>query len=173
MSGQATASGCSDVVLMSSIDGFTAGQEMAASSAANVTGGFDTDASGFGGPIDLSDARYQNLTGTVSFRLYGWNSTSGSGATYLRNLGGDDLVVHGAISGIDAGVVPWLAVTESNGTMSVTAVFEGANSANFILQNCGNLASNDWNTVSIPFTTNTTWNIETTNGTGFYRAIAE
>lgn len=174
MNGQATSSGCSNVVLMSSIDGFISGQEIAASSPANVTGGFDTDASGFGGPIDLSDAKYRNLTGTVSFRLYGWNSTSGSGATYLRNLGGDDLVVHGTIIELPSGVVPRLSVGESNGTVSVSAVFDGVGSANFVLQRRSDLTdSNGWNTVSTPFMTNATWNIETTNSTGFYRAIAQ
>jgi hypothetical protein len=174
MNGQATASGCSNVVLMSSIDGFIGGQEIAAASPVNVTGGFDTDASGFGAPIDLSDARYQNLTGTVSFRLYGWNSTSGSGSTYLRNLSRDDLVVHGTISELSSGIVPWLSMAESNGTLSVSAVFDGAGSTGFILQHRVDLTdSNGWNTVSAPFITNTTWDIEATNSAGFYRAIAQ
>lgn len=174
MKGQATASGCSNVVLMSSIDGFTSGQEIAASSPANVTGGFDTDASGFGAPIDLSDVKYQNLTGTVSFRLYGWNNTSGSGATYLRNLGGDDLVVNGTIIELSSGVVPRLTVGESNGTVSVSAVFDEVGSTGFVLQHRADLTdSNGWNTVSAPFITNAIWNIETTNSTGFYRAMAD
>jgi len=173
LNGQATASGCSNVVLMSSLDGFTVGQEIVSAYPANVTGGFDTDSSGFGAPIDLSDWRYQNLTGTVAFRLYGWNSSSGSGTTYLRNLSGDDLVVHGTTVALSVGAVPRLVMSESNGTLSVAAVFVGASSANFVLQSCDNLASNDWNTVSAPFTTNETWEFETTNSAGFYRAMSQ
>lgn len=101
MKGEATASGCSNVVLMTSIDGFIAGQEIASAYSANEgTGGFDTDSSGFGAPIDLSAAKYQDLTGSLSFRLYGWDSTSGSGATYIRNLSGDDLVINGTVEAV-------------------------------------------------------------------------
>jgi hypothetical protein len=174
MNGQATASGCSNVVLMSSVDGFTAGQEIAAAYPANVTGGFDTDASGFGAPIDLSDAKYQQLTGTVTFRLYGWNSTSGSGSTYLRNLNGDDLIVNGTIIEGSGGAVPRLIMSASNGTVSVSAVFDKSAASGFVLQHRIDFAdSNTWNTVSAPFTTGTNWNIETTNTTGFYRAMRQ
>ena len=174
MKGEASGTGCSNVVLMSSIDGFTAGQEIASAYPANEgTGGFDTDASGFGAPIGLSDAKYQNLTGAVSFRLYGWNSISGSGSTYIRNLAGDDLVVNGSMVELLSGFVPQLALDASNGTMSVSAVFDGASGTNFILQSCDNLASNDWSTVSEPFITNTIWEVEATNRAGFYRAIVQ
>jgi len=173
MKGQATGTGCSNVVLMTSIDGFTAGQEIASANPANVTGGFDTDSSGFGAPIDLGGTEYQSLTGTVSFRLYGWNSTSGSGATYIRNLENEDLIVNGILIELSSGVVPDLAIEVSNGTVSVFAAFDGAGSTNFVLQSCDNLASNDWNTVSAPFTTNTSWDVEATNSAGFYRAIAD
>ena len=173
MKGQATGTGCSNVVLMTSVDGFVSGQEIASAYPVNATGGFDTDSSGFGAPIDLSAAKYQNLTGTVSFRLYGWDSTSGSGATYIRNLTDEDLVVHGTVVELSGGVVPALAIDVSSGTLSVSAAFDGANSANFVLQSCDNLASNDWNTLSAPFTTNTTWEVEAINSAGFYRAIVQ
>lgn len=100
LNGEASSTGCSNVALMSSVAGFVAGQEIASANAANKTGGFDTDASGFGGTIDITDADYQNLTGTVAFRLYGWNSTSGSGVTYIRNLSGNDLIINGTIEAI-------------------------------------------------------------------------
>jgi len=173
MNGGGSGTACSNVVLLASVDGFSAGQEIAAAMNANATGGFDTDSSGFGAPIDLSASKYQNLTGTVSFRLYGWDSTSGSGATYIRNLADEDLVVNGTIVELSGGVVPELAIDVSNGTVSVSAAFDGAGSSNFVLQRCDDLASNDWNTVSAPFTTNTTWDVEATNSAGFYRAIVQ
>lgn len=172
MEGQASASGCSNVVLMSSIDGFTAGQEIASAYPVNSTGGFDTDSSGFGAPIDLSSARYQGLTGSVSFRLYGWNSASGSGATYLRNLNGDDLVVSGTVEPVSGGPTPRLQLAGSNDTFSVSALFEGSGSEGYVLQFCDDLnGSNGWQTVSTPFSTNTTWALPITNSAGFYRAV--
>lgn len=172
--GEASGTGCSNVVLMASIDGFTAGQEIASAFPANEgTGGFDTDSSGFGAPIDLGAAKYQNLTGTVSFRLYGWDSTSGSGSTYIRDLADEDLIVNGTTVELSGGIVPELSIDVSNGEVSVSAVFDGASSTNFVLQSCNDLASNDWNTVSAPFTTNAIWDIEATNSLGFYRAIVQ
>ncbi|RKX37306.1 MAG: hypothetical protein DRP64_17380 [Verrucomicrobia bacterium] len=175
MKGQAAGTGCSNVVLMTSIDGFVDGQEIASAYPVNEgSGGFDTDSSGFGAPIDLSAAKYQNLTGTVSFRLYGWDSTSGSGVTYIRNLADEDLVVNGTIGELSGGVVPQLALGASNGTVSVSAVFDGAGSTNFVLQyRVGLTDSNGWGTVSAPFITNTIWEVEATNSAGFYRAIAQ
>jgi hypothetical protein len=97
MVGEGTSDGCSNVVWMSSVDGFTAGAELASSFPANQDGALDTDADGFGGPIDLSGARYQQLQGSVRLRLYGWNSSSERGVTRIRNLSGDDLVVYGEV----------------------------------------------------------------------------
>ena len=174
MNGQASGSACSNVVLAASIDGFTAGQEIASVVPANVTGGLDTDASGFGAPIDLSATRYQNLTGTVSFRLYGWNSSSGSGTTYIRNLVGNDLVVNGTLAELTSAGNLTLSLAASNGTSSISAAFDGAARTNYVLQYRTDLTdSNGWSTVSASFTTNTTWEIETTNRAGFYRAIAQ
>ena len=174
INGEASGTGCSNVVLTTSIDGFTAGQEVASVFPANKTGGFDTDSSGFGVPIDLSATKYQNLTGTVVFRLYGWNSTSGSGSTYIRNLSGDDLVVNGTVIELSSAGVLILSLATSNGTSTVSAAFNGVASTNYVFQYRSALTdSNGWNTVSAPFITNTTWEIETTNSTGFYRAIAQ
>ena len=175
INGEASGTGCSNVVLTTSIEGFTAGQEIASAYPANEgSGGFDTDSSGFGAPIDLSDAKYQNLTGTVAFRLYGWNSTSGSGTTYLRSLTGNDLVVKGTVAELSSTEILMLSLVASNGTSSVSASFNGVSSTNHVLQHRVDLTdSNGWSTVSSPFTSNVTWAIGTTNPAGFYRTIIQ
>ncbi len=93
--GQSGPTGADNVALLSSIGGFT---ETAAivtrNPVAGVTGGLDTDNSGFGGPIDLSSTEFQNIA-SITFRLYGWNSSGSTGATYFRNLSGNDLVIQG------------------------------------------------------------------------------
>lgn len=174
INGEGSSTACSNVALMASIDGFTAGQEFASTYPANKTGGFDTDSSGFGGPIDLSDARYQNLTGRILFRFYGWNNTSGAAVTYLRNLTGDDLVVHGVVVVLPSDDCPVLSLLSTNGAASVHATFNGENSTSYILEYRPDLTdSNGWNTVFNSFATNSSWQIETTHGCGFYRAIAD
>lgn len=83
---------------LSSITGYTAGSELASitEDVLGKTGGFDTDESGFGGPIALSGEAFKGISGTtVSFRFYGWGSTSSSGTTYIRNLTGNDLEING------------------------------------------------------------------------------
>lgn len=96
INGQTSATGADDIAVMTSVDGFTSGDQIASLSGRHVvgTGDFDTDASGFGSAIDLSGAGYQNLT-SLTIRLYGWNTTSSSGTTVIRNLSGDDLVING------------------------------------------------------------------------------
>ena len=95
--GEASGTGASDVAIMSDIAGFTVGSELATVNGVDSgSGGFDTDTSGFGNPIDLSDASYQNIA-TATFRLYGWGSTSGSGRTNLRSLSGNDLIINGTV----------------------------------------------------------------------------
>jgi hypothetical protein len=173
MKGQAAATGCSNVVLISSIDGYVAGNEIASATNANTTGGFDTDSSGFGQPIDLSAGKYQNLTGTVSFRLYGWDSTGGSGATYIRNLTGNDLEIFGEVVELPATGELFLSLESSNSMTFVNADFDGAVTTNYVLQSSTNLASNVWNTVSGTFSSDTNWIVEVTNGSSFYRAIVQ
>lgn len=175
MKGQASGTGCSNVVLMSSIDGFVAGNEIAAAHPANKTGGFDTDADGFGGPIDLTAARYQGLTGTVAFRIYGWDSTSGVGETHIRTFASvsDDLVVFGEVMMLAGDGLPTLSFTVSNDTAHVAAVFNEPAATNHVLQNCGNLVSNDWNTVSAPFSSDTNWVIQATNSAEYFRTIVQ
>jgi hypothetical protein len=100
LNGESSGTGADSIALTSDIDGFSSGSEIATlSGRQGITGGWDTDASGWGAPIDLSGVQYQNQT-SVTFRLYGWNSSSGSGITYIRNLSGDDLVVNGTVEAI-------------------------------------------------------------------------
>ena len=97
--GDASSTGSDNVAFFTSIDGFTAGDEIAsAASVAGITGGLDSDGSGFGA-LDLSAGAYQGLSGTVDFRIYGYNSStsSGAGTTKIRNLSNDDLVVNGTL----------------------------------------------------------------------------
>lgn len=99
MNGESTGTGADDVALLSSVDGFSAGNEIdSVTNIQDVTGGFDTDSSGFGAAIDLSASKYQGLTGTTTFRLYGYNTSGGTGVTRLRSLSGDDLVINGGVS---------------------------------------------------------------------------
>jgi hypothetical protein len=95
MKGQSSATGADDVAVLSNIGGFVDTQVLdSVSSIAGFTGGFDTDASGFGGPIDLSGSEFQGIS-SATFRIYGFNTSSGSGITYVRSLSGNDLVING------------------------------------------------------------------------------
>lgn len=86
-----------DIAILSSVNGFSDTQVVASlTGIRDVTGGFDTDSSGFIDPIDLTGGVYDGLTGTVDFRLYSYNST-GTGPTELRTLGGNDLIVNGTL----------------------------------------------------------------------------
>jgi hypothetical protein len=98
MYGESTGTGCDDVALLTSLGGFTSSDALATVTnvAGTSTGGFDTDASGFGGPILFSGGSYENVT-DIQIRIYGWNSTSGSGSTRLRNLTGYDLTINGTV----------------------------------------------------------------------------
>lgn len=101
MYGEATNTGAADVALLSSVDGFvnTAAIATVSNIPDNNTGDFDADtgSSGFGQPIDLSASKFQNLA-SISFRIYGWSTTDGSGSTYLRNgVSGNDLIINGSM----------------------------------------------------------------------------
>jgi len=63
-----------------------------------------------------------------------------------------------------------LSFAHSNDTSYVAATFDGAATADYVLQSTDNLASNDWSTVSAPFTSDTNIVVETTNHCGFYRS---
>lgn len=94
IAGESGSTGAADIALMTSVDGFTVGKEIkSVSEKAGVTGGFDSDASGFGA-INLSGSQYENLS-SITFRIYGWNTSGTSGVTYIRNLSGSDLVING------------------------------------------------------------------------------
>ncbi len=100
INGYASSTGCDDVAVLSSVDGFSADAAIAsATNVAGVTGGWDTDDSGFGAPINLSDPKYSKLK-QVTFRFYGWNSTSVAGLTYIRQLSGLDLEFTGTVEEI-------------------------------------------------------------------------
>lgn len=100
MNGQSSSTGADDVALLSNVDGFSSTEIIdSVADISGLTGGFDTDSSGFGSAIDLSGASFQDLE-SVTFRLYGWGTTSGSGVTYVRDLSGNDLIVNGTVSEI-------------------------------------------------------------------------
>lgn len=98
--GQSSGTGCDNVAVLTDVDGFADGSALASvTGIQDVTGGFDTDADGFGGPIDLSDTRFRERR-SMTVRIYGWNSSSGSGVTYIRDLSGHDLVINGIVERI-------------------------------------------------------------------------
>jgi hypothetical protein len=66
-----------------------------------------------------------------------------------------------------------LSMESSNSMMFVNAEFDGAAITNYVLQSSTNLTSNVWNTVSSSFSSDTNWVVEVTNGSSFYRAIAQ
>ncbi len=100
--GQTSSTGCDDIAVLSDVDGFSDAAVIASVSAvADVTGGFDTDDTGFGAPIDLPRPEFSELS-SVTFRIYGWNSSSssGDGRNYIRDLSGYDVVVNGTVEEI-------------------------------------------------------------------------
>ncbi|MBL7076601.1 MAG: hypothetical protein ISS31_03925 [Kiritimatiellae bacterium] len=100
INGEATGDGCNDLAVLSSVDGFSSDKVIASvTGVAGATGGWDTDASGFGAPIALSDSKYTELE-DVTFRFYGWNSSSGTGSTRIRSLLGYDIVFNGTVEKI-------------------------------------------------------------------------
>lgn len=109
--GQASATGCDDIAVLSDVEGFsTNGIIASVNGIAGVTGGFDARSSstnGFGGPINLSHLRFSELK-SIRIRFYGWNSSGTTGATWIRNLtslGGYDLNVFGTIEKLPGGTV--------------------------------------------------------------------
>ncbi len=174
MTGGGSGTGCSNVVLMSSVDGFSAEAEIASAFPANSEGGLDTDESGFGGPIDLSAPVYQGLTGTVAFRLYGWNSTSGAGSTRIRNLSGEDLILGGEVLPVSAPAMPVLSIMPTNDVMRIAVRIESDPAAVYVLQRMESLSdTNGWHTVSAPFSGGTNWMVTVTNAAAFYRVTSE
>jgi hypothetical protein len=100
MNAQSSGTGADGAAIMTNIDGFTDGNEIASvTGKSDTTGGFDTDDSGFGAPIDLAGARYQGIT-SITFRFYGWGTTGSTGTTYIRPLSGDDLSISGTVYAI-------------------------------------------------------------------------
>jgi hypothetical protein len=69
--GQASGTGATSFALRSSLDGFTA--NIGTPNATGTT-------------IDLSSASYQNLTGAVTFRFYGWGASASAGTFSINSF---------------------------------------------------------------------------------------
>lgn len=100
MKGTSGTSGPDDIALMSDVDGFVEGLEIRALTGRQTTtaGSWDTDLSGWGDAIELGASQYQDIS-SITFRIYGWNS-SGTASAGIRSLDGDDLVINGTIEAI-------------------------------------------------------------------------
>ncbi|MFT6861618.1 MAG: hypothetical protein ACJAVK_000170 [Akkermansiaceae bacterium] len=106
MNGQSTATGADNIAILTSTNDFVNYSAIASvSGISGNTGGFDTDSSGFGDPIDLTGSSYQGIN-TITFRIYGWNTNGTTGATSLRNLTGDNLIINGAVVPETSTVLP-------------------------------------------------------------------
>lgn len=66
-----------------------------------------------------------------------------------------------------------LSLAMSNSMSVVTADFDGTAAGTYVMQTSTNLASNVWNTVSAPFSSDTNWVIEATNRAEFYRVVPQ
>lgn len=66
-----------------------------------------------------------------------------------------------------------LAFSSSSNTSYVVATFDGTALGQHVLQLTGNLASNDWNAISLPFSSNTSIVVEATSTHEFYRAVGD
>lgn len=110
--GQASATGCDDIAVLSDVDGFvTNGVIASVTGIADVTGGFDARSSpgsylsnGFRGRIDLGHQCFSELK-SIRIRFYGWNSTGYSGSTAIRERAGYDLNIFGTIEKLPDGTV--------------------------------------------------------------------
>ncbi|MGJ3242965.1 MAG: PEP-CTERM sorting domain-containing protein [Opitutales bacterium] len=95
--GESSGTGADSGAILTSVDGFNDSSAIATvSGVSGDTGGFDTDGSGFG-TISLSGSQYQGIS-SISFRVYGWDATSGAGVTNFRDLSNDDITISGTVS---------------------------------------------------------------------------
>jgi hypothetical protein len=69
----------------------------------------------------LSDAQYQDLT-SITFRIYGWNST-GTASAGIRDLTGDDLIVKGTVEAIPEPAVMGFISLSGLGAMVARRMF--------------------------------------------------
>lgn len=175
MVGEGTPTGCSNVVLMTSVDGFYAGKEIGSVYPANVNFSLDTKKGAFGDATDLSAKKYQHLRGTVAFRIYGWNSSAGSGALRIRNLTGLDLIINGEVAVASAeGEKPGISIRHANGGADVSVLFGDSSATDCCLQYTPQLSgSNEWVRVAGPFSHSTNLFFETSESSGFYRIASE
>lgn len=127
MNGGSSGTGADGGAFLSNLGGgFTAGSAIASTTGKQgVTGGFDTDASGFGGPINLSAATFQGIS-SVTFRFYGWDTTSASGVTNIRSLSGNDLIINGDVAAVPEPQTYALII----GGLIVTVIFARRRRAN-------------------------------------------
>lgn len=173
--GEGTSTACSNVVLMSSVDGFVAGKEMATVFPANVNYSLDTKKGAFGDAVDLSAKKYQHLTGSVAFRIYGWNSAAGSGSIRIRNLKGMDLVVNGTVAPVSTTGEgePQVSIHHSNGRANVAVLFGDSSVTNCCLQYCSQLTdSAGWSVIAGPFSQSTNLFFDADESCGFYRLVS-
>lgn len=111
--GQASGSGATSFAFRSSLDGFTSNI-----STPNATGT----------TIDLSSASYQNLTGAVTFRLYGWGASAAGGTFSVNSFafngttscGSSNTITTGAITG-----TPFTVDCSTNDTGSIAFTSSG------------------------------------------------
>ncbi|WP_298497445.1 T9SS type A sorting domain-containing protein [uncultured Algibacter sp.] len=111
--GQASGTGPSNFLFRSSIDGYTS----------NI--GVPTES---GTTIDLSDAAYQSITSSITFRIYAWGATSGLG-TYSIN----DFTFNGIVNALGSctSVSTWDGTSwDTVPTLTAVAVIDGNFNAN-------------------------------------------
>jgi len=102
--GESTGTGCDNIAVLSDVNGFGVDHAIANVSS-NATSawlwGFDPyGGEGYGDVIDLSAPAYSNLESVV-FRIYGWQSSSGSGCSRVYNrLSGYDVTFSGTVEAI-------------------------------------------------------------------------
>lgn len=97
--GESTSTGADDIALLANVKGFDA------SSAIHTDSGVSADSWDFTLNDLSSDAAFQNCSGTIAFRLYGWDTNGTTGVTRIRDLSeglgdGDDLQIKGTVTAI-------------------------------------------------------------------------
>ena len=174
INGEGTSTACSNVVFISSVDGFTSGAEIASVFPANRDCSLDTDESGFGAPIDLSAEKYQHLSGIISFRVYGWNSSGGTGEIRIRDLTGIDLAVYGEVSILPLSEAPVMSIRCGEDRVSISVIFEEPLETEFYLQRCDALGgSNSWSTICGACSDSTNFVFDVGGNVELYRMISE
>ncbi|MEL0455490.1 T9SS type A sorting domain-containing protein [Flavobacteriaceae bacterium SZ-1-7] len=107
--GQRSPTGANNFAFRSSLDGYSA----------NIGTPVAT-----GATIDLSSPTYQNITSSITFRLYGWGATGGGGTCSIN-----DFIFNGVVNAIPCpgGTVTWNGTTWSATPDSTTEVIIDGN----------------------------------------------